>query len=304
MLKKLLSGVKEKYQKAQEESSLYLRLLNSTGTVTNLVAVPIINKKGILISYKDILNICPDLNDDKAALIRGVLPAWEDYLIVMYAKECKSNLEYFLVPTTECFWIISTKGYTRFKYDGLRCAVVKNNLMSKVLNVGNILFEVNGSNEIISKFLMILNDDKYRTEFISSKKKIWCGITPILRYINDIGTGISTDSNSNIVFHTRDFNYLYNIKDINNYELLLDDNVILERGSNRRVRLTANKNSCSEMNIRVTTADKAFIMPIIEKSTFGEVYQATSSKYMEARTFADKVINVLDDLDEKRLNGG
>lgn len=303
MFKKLFSGVQNKYKQIQEESTLYLKLLNTTNTIAGLTSLPTISKNDMTVSYKHILDICPDLNDNKALLIRSLLPINEVYLTVMYSKECKTSLEYFLVPTTKYFWIISVNGYIRFKYDGLHGVIIKNNLMSKVLNIGNILFEVNGNNDSISNFLNIINDSFFRNNLIKEKLSIFCGIIPIKSFINEIGTGISIDSNSNVVFHGKDFNYLYNIIDIKNYELLLDDNVVVEKKSNRRVRLTANKNSCYEMNIRITTTDKSFTIPIIEKTTFTELYQATNSKYIEGKNFAVKIIEVLDDLDEKKLNG-
>lgn len=303
MLKEFFGGVHDKYKQMQEESSLYLRLLNTTGTVTGLTSVPVINKNDITVSYKEILDICPDLNDSKALLIRGLLPADEVYLTVMYAKECKSNTEYFLVPTTKYFWIISVNGFVRYNYGDFQGAIVKNNLMSKVLNIGNILFEVNGNNDSISNFLNIINDSTFRDNLISEKISIFCGIVPVKSIISELGMGISIDSNSNIVFHGKNFNYLYNIADISNYELLFDDNVVVEKRSNRRVRLTTNKNSCYEMNIRITTTDKIFVLPIIEKNAFAELYQSTSVKFMNGRNFADKIINLLDETDEKMLNG-
>lgn len=302
MFKKLFNSVHDKYKQMQEESSLYLRLLNTTGTITGLTNVPVINRNEMTISYKEILDICPDLNDNKALLIRGLLPVNEVYLTVMYAKECKTNKEYFLVPTNKYLWVISTFGYVKYLYDDLRVEIVKNNLMSKVLNLSNILLEVNGSEEKISEFIKIINDLNYRSDLSNEKLKKYCGIEPQLSLINDLGTGISMDSEKNFVFHTKNFNYKYNIKDIKNYELLLDDNVVMEKRSNRRIRLTTNKNSCYEMTIRVTTTDKIFILPIITKSTFGEVYQSTSAMFMNGRSFANKIMNFLDEADENMLN--
>lgn len=303
MFKEILNSVQDKYKKIQEESVLYNKLLKTTGTISNLENLPVIEKKSITISYKDILEKCPDLNDSKAMTIRGVLPINEVYLTVMYARECKTNKEYFLVPTNKYLWVISVGGYVRYLYDNLKIEVVKNNLMSKVLNLSNILLEVNGAEEMISEFMRIINDSNYRLNLSHEGLKRFCGMEPKLSLINDIGTGISMDNESNFVFHTKDFDYKYNIKDIKNYELLLDDNVVLEKRSNRRVRMTANKSSCYQMNIRVTTNDKTFILPIIAKSTFTEVYQSTSAMYMNSRSFAERIITLLDEADENMLNG-
>ena len=93
------------------------------------------------------------------------------------------------------------------------------------------------------------------------------------------------------------------INDIKNYELLLDDMVVREKRSNRKSLLTANKTSCYQMNLRVTTSDRVFLIPIIEKTAFMTLYSSTSNIFMENRDFADKLVNLLDDLDEKMLNG-
>ncbi len=303
MFKELLNNVQDKYKKIQEENALYNKLLETTNVVSSLIDVPIIDKKSITVSYMDILNLCPDLNDEKALLIRGLIPIDEVYLTVMYTRECKSNTEYFLVPTNKYLWVIGTSKYVRYSYTGLSVGIIKNNLMGKVLNLANILFDVNGGEEKINEFMKIINDSDYREIIIKKKLEKFCGIKPKFSLINDLGAGISIDEEKNIVFHTGDANYKYNIKELTNYELLLDDNVVMEKRSNRRVRLTANKSSCYQMNIRVSTKDNTFLVPIIVKSAFVEVYQSTSAKYMNARIFAEKIINILDDLDEANLNG-
>lgn len=303
MFKDLFKNVQDKYKKIQEESLLYNKLLETTGIVSNLESVPVTLKKNITISYRDILEICPDLNDNKAMIVRAILPLNEVYLTVMYARECKSNKEYFLVPTNKCLWIINVNEYTKYSYDNISVEVVKNNLMSKVLNLSNILLEVNGSGEKINDFIRIINDSQYRIKLSTEKLERFCGIEPKLSLINDLGTGISMDGNKNFVFHTKEFNYKYNIKDIKNYELMLDDNVVMEKKSNRRVRMTANKSSCYQMSIRVTTNDKLFFLPIIVKGAFAEVYQSTSAMYMNSRNFAERIMNLLDEADENMLNG-
>lgn len=303
MFKELLNTVQDKYKKIQEETTLYNELLKTTSTISGLTKLPFIDKKNITVSYKEIMDICPDLNDDKASIIRGILPLDEVYLTVMYARESKTKKEFFLIPTNNYLWVISVDSYLKYSYNNLKVEIVKNNLMSKVLNLSNILLEVNGGEEKINDFVKIINDSEYRLKLSTEKLKKLCGMVPKLSLINDIGTGISMDDNKNFVFHTKEFNYKYNIKDIKNYELMLDDNVVLEKRSNRRVRMTANKNSCYQMNIRISTNDKTFLLPIIAKSAFTEVYQSTNAVYMNGRSFAEKIINLLDEADESMLNG-
>jgi len=303
MFKEIINKVQNKYRTHIEEIEKYSSLVEQSNVVSTLYAVPSFNKKDFTVSYKDILEECPNINESKAVVVRGLIPFYEVYLTVVYAKEVKTNTEYFLVPTSKGLWIINQDKYTKYLYEGLNVSIVKNNVTSKVINLSNIIFEVLGEAEIINKFINIINDLNYRNGLINEKISMFCGIVPTKSYINDIFSGISIDQYKNVVFHTSDFNYKYNIGEIENYELMLDDNVVSEKRSNRRVRMTANKNSCYEMNIRVTTKDKVFLVPIIKKSTFQEVYQSTSSVYMKGRSFAEEIMRCLDEMDEARLNG-
>ena len=109
MFEKLINNVQDKYKKYKEESSLYNDLLNKTKILENLITIPNIDKTKITVSYKDILEICPDLNEQKALIIRGILPLNELYLTVLYAKECKTNIFdlFWAFEFTFCFNVIS-----------------------------------------------------------------------------------------------------------------------------------------------------------------------------------------------------
>lgn len=304
MFEKLINSIQDKYKKYQEESLTFKNLLDKTEIINDLENVPLINKNDITISYKNILENCPDLNENKALIIRGLLPVDEIFLTVMYSRECKTNREFFLVPTNKHFWIINLENYKIIEYEKIgNIEIIKNNIMGKILKINNVLFNVNGSNEKIEEFINIINNNSYREEIKVRCEEMFCGIIPSFSLINDLGTGISLDFENNIVFHTKEFNYRYTIKEISNYELLVDDNVIIEKRSNRRIRLTTNKNSCYEMKIRITTKDNSFSLPIIKKSAFNELYQSTSSVFINNKKFALKLINILDELDENVLNG-
>lgn len=303
MFKELINNVQEKYKRQKEEAALYNDLIEKTSTINKIAPLPAIDKKNITISHQDIVNICPDINDQKAQTIIGTLPIDELYLTVMYSKECKTNKEYFIVPTTKYLWFISLNGYIKYYYENSKAEIIKSNLLSKILMINNILFEVNGNNEKITNFLNLINNQAIRENLINKKMQTLCGLLPIARHLNNIGSGISFDESRNIVFHTKTFNYKYNIKEISNFELLLDDNVISEKRSYRRVRLTSNKNSCSKIDLRISTIDKVFNIPILEKGTFSKVYQATSNIYIDSINFAKKIMEILDEFDEKNLNG-
>jgi len=303
MFNKIIGKIQEKYQQIQAESQEYNKLLETTTTFPEYSPFAIDITKKNSISYKEILNICPDLNDQKALLIINAIPINELYLTVMYCRECKTNKELFIVPTTKFLWVMTQTGYLKYEYTNLSVSNVKTNIMSRTLNFCNILLEVNGTVEKIDSFVNIINNEEYRNNLINEKLQALCGIIPTERYINDLGSGISIDKDRNIVFHTKEFNYKYKINELNNYELLLDDSVIIEKKTNRRIRLTSNKTSCMEMNIRVTANDKMFIIPILEKDAFAKSHLSTSDIYINNITFAKKIIEILDNFDELNLNG-
>ena len=300
MFKGLINNISETIKRKENENNLYNQLLNNSLTIGTLNPIPTIDKKNITISYENILNICPDLNDSKALIIQGILPIDELYLTIMYAKECKTNTEYFLVPTTKYLRVINTNGHICYNYEGLNISIIKNNIMSKVLNLNNILLEVNGTEESINNFINIINNNNYRNTLINDKINTFCGIIPNKRFINNIESGITSDMDKEIVFHTKDFNYRYNINEIVNYELMLDNNVIVERKSNNRARLTSNKNSCYEMNIRITTNAKSFIIPILPRSSFSKLYPGTSTTYIDNLNFAKNILQICKKIRRKK----
>lgn len=302
MFKQLLSGVQDKYRKMQEEEARYQDLLQKAFTLPAFYPIPPVDKKDITISHKPLMELCPDLNENDAILVRGLIPIDEICISCLYATECKTNLKFYFVATTKYLWLINANGYLKYRYQGLTVEQVKNGLMSKVLWLGNMLFSVNGLNEVINEFMNLFQDTN-RQEVINKQLQVFCGTTPSVFYLNDIASGISIGENNEIVFHTKTNHYKYFINDIKNYELLLDDMVVREKKNNRRARLTANKTSCYQMTLRITANDQIFLIPILEKTAFMTLYSSTSKIFMENKAFADKLVNLLDDLDEKLLNG-
>ena len=303
MFKQLLNGVQDKYRKMQEEEAHYQELLQKSSILPEFYSHPPVDNKSITVSHKLLMDLCSDLNESDAILIRGLIPIEELCLSCLYAAECKTGLKFYFVATTKYLWLINAKGYLKYRYQGLTIEQIKNGLMSKVIWMGNMLFNVNGINEVITEFIKLFQDTNYREELIKKQLQLFCGTTPRIFYLNDIASGISIGENHEIVFHTKTAHYKYFIRDIKNYELLLDDMVVQEKKNNRRARLTANKNSCYQMTLRITANNQIFLIPILEKTAFMTLYSSTSKVFMENKAFADKLVNLLDDLDEKMLNG-
>ena len=303
MFKQLLTQVQNKYKEKLEENEKYKELLNKANTLPKFYnhSYPLNNK--LTISYKLLMDICPDLNENDAIILRGVIPIDELILSCVYATECKTNVKFYFVATTKYLWLINTEGYLKYNYQNLTIEVIKNGILSKTILLSNMLFNINGTNEMLLAFVKLFQDSNYREDEINKKLDILCDTIPRIFYLNDLGAGISIGTNNEIVFHTKTFHYKYNIKDINNYELLLDNTVIEEKKSMHRNRITANKNSCYEMTIRITIDNNTFLIPILEKNDFSTLYSSTSKEFRENIEFASDIIDILDELDNKLLNG-
>lgn len=303
MFKQLFNQVQNKYKEKLEENEKYKELLNNVNTLPKFYNYSHPQNNKLTISYKLLLDICPDLNENDAITLREVIPIDELVLSCVYANECKTKVKFYFVATTKYLWLVNTEGYLKYNYQDLTIKVIKNSMLSKTVLLSNMLFNINGTNEMLLAFIKLFQDSNYRENEINKKLEILCNTIPSIFYLNSLASGISIDINNEIVFHTKTFHYKYNIKDVKNYELLLDNTVVEEKKSNHKNRITANKNSCYEMTIRITTDDNTFLIPILEKNDFSTLYSSTSKEFIENKKFASYIIDILDDLDNKLLNG-
>ena len=303
MFKQLLTQVQNKYKEMVEENEKYKELLNKVNILPKFYNYSHTGNNKSTISYKLLMDICPDLNENDAIILREVIPIDELILSCVYANECKTNVKFYFIATTKYLWLVNTEGYLKYNYQDLTIEVIKNGMLSKTILLSNMLFNINGSNEMLLAFIKLFQDSNYREDKKKKKLEILCNTIPSIFYLNDIASGISIGINNEIVFHTKTFHYKYSIRDIKNYELLLDNTIVEEKKSNHRNRITANKNSCYEMAIRITTLDNTFLIPILEKNAFTTLYSSTSKEFRENREFATTIINILDELDNKLLTG-
>lgn len=299
MFKDLLNNVQEKYHKKKEENNHLKELLETTTTFQNLFPNPPL--KAEICEYKVtyITNDSPDLNKEKAQIIANLIPIEETYLITMYAKEIKTNQEYYLIPTTKYLWVINQTKYGAYPYNNIPCQIIKNNLMSKIILLNNILLEINGTDTKVQQFLSILTNPETRKQIIKEKTAYLCDITPTYQKINSIGSGISIDNQLNIVFHTKQRNYKLNIKEINNYEILLDNQVILSQNNNTSNKITTFQNNCYQISLRITSKNnEMIIIPILEPNTFGSKYQRQDTIFQKNMNFVKSIIDKIDSLNQ------
>lgn len=301
MLKNFLNTIQNKYNEKREENNYYNQLLQTTTTFQNLFPIKekITEPSEYKITY--ITNDSPDLNKDKATIITSLIPLDETYLTTIYTKEILTNQEYYLIPTNKYLWVINQKYYGAYSYENLNCQIIKNNLMSKTILLNNILLEANGTDTKLQTFLSIINNKEQREIIIKDKIKYLCGITPIYQKINSIGSGISIDKDSNIVFHSKNQNYKTNYSEINSYEILLDNQVIYSSKSNTASKITTFQNDCYQISIRITiNNNQLFQIPILEPNTFNTKYQRHDTIFQNNLNFAKNIIEKIESLNPNK----
>jgi len=297
----IFDKIKSKINEIEQSNAEYQNKIDHSTTITNLNSIEISQEKDI--SPNILTSKNPNITEEKAKLIINLLPLNEIYLEVLYGSEIKTKKEYFIVPTTKYLWIMSKEGYIKFEYTNLKAEIIKKSLLTKTINISNYIFEISNTDEEINNFINIINNIEYRTNLINKEIEIY-GDNETYRILNKIGSGISYDSNQNIRFYSKNINKKYNINDLENYELYMDNNVLQEKRLKQNARLTATKNSCYEIKIRITPKDNnVFEIPILEKDTMSQLYSSTSDTYIRNLEFAKKIMKILDEINEELIYG-
>lgn len=297
IINNLTNKITNKVNTIKEENNQYKKLLEETSILNNLYPIPQIKKEIQLNKINTITTTCPDINKEKAQIISNLIPLEETYLSINYAKEVKTNKEYYLITTTKYLWIISPTNYGIYQYTNFNCQIIKSNLMSKIILINNILFEIAGTDNNINTFISILTNPTTRESIIKEKTNYLCGIIPTYQKINTIYSGISLDNNSNIVFHTKENNYKYKTTDIAYYEILLDNSVIFSNKNNTANKITNFQNNCYQISIRITIKDNTqIILPILEPNAFNTKYQRTDTIFQTNFNFAKELIEKLKEI--------
>ena len=297
IINNLTNKITDKVNTIKEENNQYKKLLEETTTLNYLFPIPQTTQIIHLNRINTITTECPDINKEKAQLIANLIPLEETYLSINYANEVKTNKEYYFIATTKYLWIINPTNYGIYQYTNFNCQIIKNNLMSKIILINNILFEISGTDTKINTFISILTNPTIRESIIKERTNYLCGIIPTYQKINSIYSGMSLDDESNIVFHTKENNYKYKIEDIAYYEILLDNSVIYSNKNNTANKITNFQNNCYQISIRITTKDNTqIIIPILEPNAFNTKYQRTDTIFQTNFNFAKELIEKLKEI--------
>ncbi len=287
----IINSIQEKINNIKKDNEEYNLLLNNSQILTNLNPIPDNNNEIISYKIEEIIKNSPDINKEKAIIINKLIPIEETYLTSIYAKEIKTNKEYYIIPTNKYIWIVTTNEYLIIKYPNKEiCYIVKNILMGKIINLNNVILEITGNDNFINNFINIINNSEYRNNIIKEKTNYLCGIIPKYQLIDENRNGISLDNKNNIVFHTKNDNYKCKIEEIENYELLEDNSIIFSKKLNSSSRITSSKTSCYNIGLRITTNNKILTIPLLEPTTFKSSYTKLDKEYQNKIKFANEII--------------
>ncbi len=300
MFKELLNTIGNKYDTIKKENDNLNNLMNQTTTFKNLFKIENLNIEPSEHRIAFITADSPDINTDKAILISKLIPINETIIYSYYSKELLTNIEYYLIFTDKYLWVINQNNYGAFQYQQLTSQIIKNNLMSKIILLNNILLEINGNDTKINNLINIINNNQIREQMIKEKTNYLCNTTPIYQQINSIYSGISIDNNNNIVFHTKNRNYKYNICDIDNYEILLDNQIYSSKKYNQSKSIGSFQTSCYQITLRITTKQNEMItVPILEQNSLNTKYTSHDSTFKKNLEFANKLTNKLNEITPK-----
>ncbi len=296
MLNQFIKNIQKKYDTIKKENDTLDTLLNTTTTLKNLYPITIQKDNHLEQKIAFIQNNCPDINEEKAKLITNIIPIQETYLEVFYAKEVLSNKEFFLIPTNQYLWVISPFEYGAYQYQELSISIVKNNIMSKIILLTNILLEINGSSNKIEILTNIINNPEIRAHLIQEKTKYLLGITPIYQKMNKLNAGLSIDNQNTLVFHNQEGSLKCTPQEIINYEILLDNQVYFSKTTFQTTSMTSFNTSCYQITIKITTDKNIFTIPILEPNSLGTKYTTRDSIFSQNINFAKEIISKIQSL--------
>ena len=299
----LFSKVSGIINNKRAENALYNKRLNESMSF-NLTKDIVPNNNNLNEGkWEEYMTICPNINIQQAKLIDSLLPISETLINLIHVSQKTDNKNFIIVFTNHRIWIIGNNKYDIINYQDITTfEVISKGLMTQVVNINNVLLGLDINQNTLNIIYSLINNPDYRNNYISEKTKYLCGITPIYQRLNKINSGISIDSNNNIVFHDKKINnYLYKYDDILNYELLEDNTVVLKKRTLEQDHaLKSVKQDCSSMKLRVTLKNNGvFEINILEPTTFSSSINHNSSTYSEYYSFSKEIIDKLDSLNKE-----
>ena len=292
-----IDNKKKQYQEYNDliNNSLVFELNNTFNNSNNNL------NEGNIKQYSD---ICVYIKNNEAKTINDNLELGEIVIDIIYAIEKKDQQNYFIALTNLRILVINDNKYKTYNYSDItKFYVINKGIMSQLINFNDIILEVDINQTELNIFYNLIFNQEYRKSIINEKTKYLCGIIPIYQRINKIYSGISIDSNNNIVFHDRYLNnYKVNYNELLNYELMEDNTPVLKRKTREQSQAIGNtKKECYKMSIRITlNNNQVFEITILEPSNFNNSYNHMDKTYIECYNFGKEIIDKLEEFNKDR----
>lgn len=299
-IKGVFNKISDTVNQKIKENDLYKSEIDKSNTFVLNNDIVIDDKNLVESNWYEYNSMCVYIDIEYAKLIDGIIPINEVVLFIAQVISKKDDLKYVIVLTNNRIIVLDKVKYISYNYQDIKkIELIANKMMCKIIKFNDIIIELDTNQSDWEKFYNLIVNSEYRDKYIKYKIGYLCGIKPIYQYINKIGSGISIDSDDNIVFHDKkERNYLCKYSDILNYELLEDNNVVLKRktkDSNNALGLV--KKDCYRMSVRITlTNNQLFEILILEPTTFSNSYSHTDNTYIYTYEFVKKIFDTLDDM--------
>lgn len=299
-IKGVFNKISDTVNQKIKENDLYKSEIDKSNTFVLNNDIVIDDKNLVESNWYEYNSMCVYIDIEYAKLIDGIIPINEVVLFIAQVISKKDDLKYVMVLTNNRIIVLDKVKYISYNYQDIKkIELIANKMMCKIIKFNDIIIELDTNQSDWEKFYNLIVNSEYRDKYIKYKIGYLCGIKPIYQYINKIGSGISIDSDDNIVFHDKkERNYLCKYSDILNYELLEDNNVVLKRktkDSNNALGLV--KKDCYRMSVRITlTNNQLFEILILEPTTFSNSYSHTDNTYIYTYEFVKKIFDTLDDM--------
>ena len=286
----------------KKERELYNQVLNSSLVFKldyNITKDKVITSA----NYKEYMDMCNYISYEEASKIDYVIAVNETVINVFYITQKVDNQIFVMVLTNFRIFIMNEDKYTVYNYQDItKIERISSNLFTQVINFNGIILGIDVDTNDLNVFYNLIVNTNYRNSIIMEKTKYLCGINPIYQKLNKIQSGISIDSNKNIVFHDRKINnYLCKYDDIVNYELLEDNTPVLKRKTNDQdTSMKFAKKECNQISLRVTlNNEQVFEIIVLEPKIFNDTYRHEETTYIKYFEFGKELMDKLDSMNEK-----
>lgn len=274
----------------------YNNLVENSNEIV-LQPLPELQEKEISTKLLELKNA--NINAKKARTIIDLIPLNENYIEIVYATNLKNNKEYTVIATTKYLWFVNLEGYVRYEYKSLKAELVRKKLLSNVINLSGFILDVIAMDDEFGNFINIINDETYRNNKIIQINKDY-GTEEIYKTLNDQLSGLSYDKNYNIRFYFNNQIKLMNIKEISNFQLILDKSLAQEKRLKRDSKAPGAKNNFFEMSLRIIDQNnQSFTIPILVQNNNPKIYSVGMDEYTNNLNYGKKLMSILDHLSEE-----